>query len=568
MATFGEGDPTDNAAEFYKWIMAEDRNDDLRGSIDDIKYAVFALGNKQYEHYCAVGKKLDKRLFELGGKRLIDHGEGDDDGTLEDDFRSWKKGFWKEAKKQFLGVEGDGEAEVEIKFVPSLALEWEKEGKTGEKGGDDEKKESYVGGITGFVAENKHHTPVIAMTAVNKELRQYVETEETKEYGSITTGSTRHIEFDLSGTELKYETADNLGVYPRNDYKFAARLAKRLCVKQHDIFLLKRAPKTAGGSGHDVVKFPTPKRCSVEDALLWYCDFMCLCSLSMLTILAQYSKDEIEKEKIIAPLKSKEAAEQFHADQKSIYDILMEYPSIQPPFVDFLEFVPKLIPRFYTIASSALVQPTRVALTVTVDTVDLPRGRKHFGICSNYLFKLREGKEQALVFVRPSTFRFPRSLPPHSSSVPIIMIGPGSGLAPFRAFIQEANYLKEKGVDLGTIQLYFGCRNKTKDYIYQDEIESASNNKILSDLQLAFSRDGPNKIYVQDLLAAQGAAVWPLIQKEHAMIFVCGGTAMGRSIRETIIAMAEKYGGMGHDDAVQYFQTMQSAQRYIAELWS
>jgi len=252
--------------------------------------------------------------------------------------------------------------------------------------------------------------------------------------------------------------------------------------------------------------------------------------------------------------------------KKSIFEVLEEFPSINIPFNAFIELVPRIQPRFYTISSSSKASPNRIAITVSLTLTSLPRGRVHCGLCSNYLCESREGKDKICVFVRPSAFRLPKQ-----KATPIVMIGPGTGVAPFRAFLHDLmHFHKEKKdeIKIGDWHLFFGCRHKEKDFIYRKELEEADEKKILARLDVAFSRMTEKKIYVQHRLASVGKELWDTIDKEKGAFYVCGGTAMGRDVRLALTNIVQTYGNRSSDEAAVYVQEMQKKGRYIQELWS
>jgi len=591
MATFGEGEPTDNATQFCEWVHSSDRE---QGILARVPFAVFALGNRQYEHFCNVGRDLDRRLAELGGVRVCEHGEGDDDASMDDDYAAWKTEFWAKTREYFkLSTEGGPVLNL---FKPSFEATYfepkPRQPKRKGSGADDEDKEGaalaaaaaggdkkehdesdaagsassaypniprqpdakysteppprYTFGIEGFRADPKHKAELVRVL-LNKELRQDVSDN----------GSTRHIELDLHDTKVSYVTADNLGVFPRNDYKIVARVIRCLGIHPETIFTLKQRP---GVSGDKVRKLTVTSPCSVRDALLWYCDITSIPRHKLLQTLSQYATDPKQKATLLAY--TSERKEEFHEDRKSLFEVLEEFDSLRIPFVDFIEFIPKLQPRFYTIASSSKKHSRCVHITVSVTRDPKPRGRTHFGVCSNYLASLRPQQDRVCVFVRTSTFRLPRNL-----NTPVIMVGPGTGLAPFRAFLQEGFALKEKGLTFGKWLLFFGCRHRDKDFIYREEVELAGNG-LLHELSLAFSRETEQKVYVQHRLEERAAHVWDLIHKENAYFFVCGGTAMGREVRQALASLAEKFGGMTPAKAADYVKKLQNSNRFIQELWS
>ena len=580
MATFGEGEPTDNSASFYEWI-----NNDARTESDAtaVPYAVFALGNRQYEHFCLIGRVVDEKMAAIGGKRVLDHGEGDDDGSLEDDFRGWKKSFWAATNAHFgtsAAADGAGldNKPYESAFVVTALPPAQQT----------QQQAKYVGGLTNLVTDPKHRVAVVPCVD-NRELRQSTEDE----------GSTRHIELDLSNCQINYLTADNCGVYPRNDYKHVAQLLKRLQLDGKQLVVMK-------GNGSKRSYLPSPV--SVQDIFLYYLDISFTPRLSQLPMFVQYAEKDDDKLKLQYFCQA--GQDEYIADHKTFLELLDELPSVMPPLSHIVDWMPRLAPRFYTISSSSLVQPKKLALTVSVLTHHKPRGRKQLGICSSYLASLRPGKDSVAAFIRPSSFRLPRAKQPLNATQPavhppVLMIGPGTGVAPFRGFIQEATYMKEKGLPMHDMSLFFGCRSSTKDFIYKDELLAASTNGVLKALHTAFSREVggsdstasetaisastvaattaslaassldaahsrsyTNKIYVQDRVRGVAAYVWELLSGRKGYVYVCGGTAMGRSVREVLLECCKEKGGMSDKEAEVFVKKMQEQKRYIQELWS
>jgi len=166
------------------------------------------------------------------------------------------------------------------------------------------------------------------------------------------------------------------------------------------------------------------------------------------------------------------------------------------------------------------------------------------------------------VYVRRSTFRLP-----NRPQTPVIMIGPGTGLAPFRGFIQERAWQKEQGKPVGPTLLYFGCRNKDKDYIYQTELENWKEDGLL-DLHVAFSRDQAEKRYVTHLLRETGEKIWNLLE-QGAHLYVCGDAKMmAKDVRNIVKEVSQEHGSMSSTDAEAYVKKLETQKRYSADVWS
>jgi NADPH-ferrihemoprotein reductase len=367
-------------------------------------------------------------------------------------------------------------------------------------------------------------------------------------------GSTVHVEFDASASRrLKYVTADNLGVFCRNDSERAQRIIERLGGNPDTIFSLRKPTDTG--------KFMYPTPCSMQDAFLWYVDFNNVPRSKIIAILADYATDAGEKARLQAYATENKKA--FDEDKMSLDEVLEAFPSVTVPIEHFLEFAPKMTPRYYTISSSSKVQPGAISITSSHLLGDKPRDRQFEGVCTTYLKKLAAG-DRACVCVRASTFRLPKKI----DTVPVIMVGPGTGLAPFRGFVQEFVHLKEKDNISVDCTLFFGCKKADQDYIYRDELQAARDAGVLTNLHTAFSRETEDKVYVQDLLKEEGERVWSLLESRKAYLYVCGATLMGRAVKDVVVSLAVTHGGMEQGEAQKYVDKLQSSGRYVQELWS
>ncbi len=179
------------------------------------------------------------------------------------------------------------------------------------------------------------------------------------------------------------------------------------------------------------------------------------------------------------------------------------------------------------------------------------------GVCSTQLGALAVG-QRAVVFVRASAFRLPAD-----PATPVLMVGPGTGIAPFRAFVQELHAARRTG----ETRLYFGCRHAAVDFLYADELRAAEREGTLTKLRTAFSRDGPAKVYVQQRLREDGAHVHALLER-GAHVYLCGGTGMGREVVAVLAEILSTHGKLAPAQASEYLKTMTSQGRLVQELWS
>lgn len=297
-----------------------------------------------------------------------------------------------------------------------------------------------------------------------------------------------HIEFDLGTSGLTYAIGEALGIHAENDKAEVEEFMKWY-----------------GLNGEDVVEVPSRddfnvlESRTVYQALMQNVDIFGRPPKRFYEALAAYASDEAQQKQLLALGGSTgEGQQEFkrRADVDTITyaDVLLEFPSAHPSFHDIVRIVSPMKRREYSIASSQKVQPDTVSLLiVTVGWVD-PKGRDRFGQATRYLNALRVG-QPVTVSVKPSVMK----LPPKSTA-PLIMTGLGTGLAPFRAFVQERAWQKQQGMDIGAILLYMGSRHQREEYLYGEEWEAYRDAGIVTLLGCAFSRDQPQKVYVQDVM--------------------------------------------------------------------
>jgi NADPH-ferrihemoprotein reductase len=485
LATYGEGEPTDNAVEFYEFIGSEDISFSEGGSIDDqplnkLKYVAFGLGNNTYEHYNSMVRNVDKYLTKLGATRLGAAGEGDDGaGTMEEDFLAWKEPMWA-AVSEKMGLE-EREAEYEPVFEVT-----EKDDLTPE---DD----------TVYLGEpNKNHLEGTQKGPFNANNPFIAPIAESAELFTAKDRNCLHMEIDIAGSNLSYTTGDHIAIWPNNAGKEVDRLFKVLGRehKRHTVIAVKGLDPTA--------KVPFPSPTTYDAAFRYHIEIGAAVSRQLVSGLAQFApNDEIKAE--LARLGSdkdyfKQKVTNRNLNLAQMLDIEGKGQAWNKiPFSFLFEGLVKIQPRYYSISSSSLVQKDKISITAVVESIersDSPHVLK--GVTTNYLLALKQkqhgdphpdphGLDYAItgprnkydgihvpVHVRHSNFKLPSD-----PSKPIIMVGPGTGVAPFRGFVQERAAQAKAGQTVGKTILFFGCRKKSEDFLYAKEWEVSSYFRIL-----------------------------------------------------------------------------------------
>ncbi|XP_018364415.1 PREDICTED: NADPH--cytochrome P450 reductase [Trachymyrmex cornetzi] len=539
LATYGEGDPTDNAMEYIEWLKNGD------GDLTGLNYAVFGLGNKTYEHYNEIGIYVDHRLEQLGATRVCELGLGDDDANIEDDFITWKDKFWP-AVCEFFGIEGTGE-DVSIrqyKLTEHVDLSTDRI-YTGELA----RLHSFTNQRPPYDAKN----PFLAPVKVNREL-----------HGPTSDRSCMHIEFNVEGSKMRYETGDHLAVYPVNSAELVNKIGEQCGANLDTVFTLTNTDEESSK------KHPFPCPCSYRTALTHYLDITSNPRTHILKELAEYATDTADKEKLklmaSTTAEGKTAYQQWIIQEnRNIVHILEDIPSLKPPLDHLCEILPRLQCRYYSISSSPKLHPTSIHITAVVVEYKTPTGRINKGVTTSWLKEKHPSDPPCLVpiFVRKSQFRLPTRL-----NIPIIMVGPGTGLAPFRGFIQERDFARKEGKETGDTILYFGCRKSQEDYLYHEELEQYVKDGTLT-LHTAFSREQLHKVYVTHLLEKNKEEIWRVIGEQNGHIYVCGDARnMARDVHNILLKVVMERGNMSELDAANYIKKMESQKRYSSDVWS
>ena len=319
-----------------------------------------------------------------------------------------------------------------------------------------------------------------------------------------------HIEFDLGNSGLKYDIGEALGIHAENN--------------EHEV---QEFIKFYGLKPEEIVEVPTREdpmvleNRTIYQALMQNVDIFGRPPKRFYEALAEFADDEKERKELLTlggPEGSTEFKRRAEVDTITYADILLEFPSAHPSFHDIVRIVNPMKRREYSIASCQKVTPTSVALMIVVVGWVDPKGRDRFGQATRYLNKLKIGTP-VTVSVKPSVMK----LPPKSTQ-PLIMAGLGTGLAPFRAFVQHRAWEKAQGKEIGAVLLYMGSRHQREEYCYGEEWEAYQDAGVITLLGRAFSRDQPQKIYIQDRMRETMDDITQAYLKEDGAFYLCGPT--------------------------------------------
>ncbi|MCJ1465884.1 NADPH-cytochrome P450 reductase [Pseudocyphellaria aurata] len=575
LATYGEGEPTDNAVEFYEFINGEDVSFSNGGSEDgkplaSLNFVAFGLGNTTYEHYNSMVRRVNDALLKYGATRIGKAGEGDDGaGTMEEDFLAWKEPMWTAlAEKMQL-------QEREAVYEPVFSV-------TEREDLSPETAEVYLG------EPNKNHLEGKSKGPYNSHNPFIAPIVESREVFTVKDRNCLHMEIDVSGSNLAYQTGDHIAVWPTNAGKEVDRFLNVLGLleKRNTVISVKGLDPTAR------VPFPTPT--TYDAAVRYHMEICAPVSRQFVSSLAGFAPEESSRKEMEKLGSDKDYfREKISSQYLNIAQVLERIDSANKwtsvPFSIMIEGLQKIQPRYYSISSSSLVQKEKISITAVVEEIRVPGSENIVkGVTTNYLLALKQkqhgdpspdphGLTYAItgprnkydgfhvpVHVRHSNFKLPSD-----PSKPIIMVGPGSGVAPFRGFIQERAAQAQAGEKVGKTILFYGCRKSTEDFLYKDEWDTfAASLGSSFELITAFSREQSQKVYVQQRLKERAAQVNELLLQK-ANFYVCGDAAnMAREVSVVLGQIVAEQRGLTPEKGEEVIKTMRGSNQYQEDVWS
>ena len=513
-----EGQAPDNARLFTAWLKELPE-----GSLEGVRYAVFGCGNTDWARtYQAVPVAIDHNLERAGATRLMPRGEADARGDFFGDFDDWYSDFW--------GPVGAAFGEADVTPPPSTMLQVDFTG----TGTDSLLR--VTGLDLGTVVANRELVDMTAPGARSK----------------------RHVEIALP-EGMTYETGDYLSVLPLNPAASVDRALQRF-----DLTYDARLVIHATNGGHTFL--PTDTAVTAGEVLASYVELSMPATRKQIQMLADVAVCPPDREELLRLAGDEVHATEILGPRVSALALLERFPACTLAFASFLQMLTPLTPRRYSIASSPRWSPKHAALTVAVLRTPATTGQGTYeGVASTYLANARPGSRVA-VEVRPSNVAF---APPKSLATPLVMVCAGSGIAPFRGFLQDrALAAEEQGVTPAPALLFFGCDSPTVDFLYRDELERWAEQGVV-DIRPVFSEAPENgHRFVQDRLWDERAEVVSLVD-QGAVFFVCGdGQRMAPAVHDTCAKIYSEATGASADEADAWMTEMEREHgRYVADVF-
>ncbi len=467
--------------------------------LEKLSFSVLALGDKNYSDFCGAGKKFDAAFEKLGAKRI--HPRVDCDLDYEAAAKEWSAAVLAKL------AEVISDTVISNQSLPD-------------------------GAATALITDSlitklrSRTNPFPARLLVNRSLTAEGSGKEV-----------RHFAISLADSGLSYDAGDALGVIPTNCPALVSDVLAAL-----------------GCDGEEAVKSPDGSETSFRNALLQHYGVTQPTS-GLLEAIAERAQSA-DLKNFLAP--ANKAALEKHLHGREVMDFLLAHPMARFTPPEFVALLRKLTPRLYSIASSPKAHPGEVHLCVGIVRYEA-HGRRRKGVCSTFLADRVEGEVTVPVFTQVAHgFRLPAN-----GDVPVIMVGPGTGIAPFRAFLEERQATSARGRNW----LFFGDQKRSTDFLYRDELETMFKGGVLTKLDLAFSRDQAEKIYVQHRMTEHAKELWSWLE-DGAHFYVCGDAKrMAKDVDLSLHELIQTAGGKTKEQAVEYVAALKSAKRYQRDVY-
>lgn len=574
MSTYGDGDPPDDANGLWNVLRTLQS---AGSSLKSFRYLIFGLGNSNYRQYNKVAAYVDSVFQNLGAVRFGPSGQGDEaKGETESHFLSWRRTIEEELKVKWHLTEQSRayQAMFEIEEIPSMAMEKVNLG---------EPDSSVLG-------RNRSRDGGVSETLTISKARKLWETGDRL---------CIHMDLDLGYTRaVKYKTGDHLAMYPSNPNHHVERLlsALGLSEKQDVPLMIEATPDNSDN------KVPVPSPTTAQALFRHHLEICGHISMETVAALAEFAPSEA------AAAELRRISNDAHIFRSEVQDAHLTFADLLDkvdegarwaiPLSFFLERLRAMQPRYYSICSSAETESRTVSIVAVVDKqpevtksqMSLHKGC--YGLATSYLHALENSinkgtsniasddipsftfdgprgqltGQKMFAWIRQSTFKLPMR-----ASVPIIMVGAGTGVAPYRAFVRERMRRKEVGQEVGKMLLFLGFRHSEVDFIYREEWEEARNvlGKEVFDIRTAFSRDNCQKVYVQDRLQEQAQEVMDLLETQlGCRFYICGSASMARQVVEALAKMRSLYAEETPTQAMAWVRKLRQSKQLLEDVWS
>lgn len=535
-STTGQGDPPDNMKNFWRFVFKKSLP---VGSLSRLDCAILGLGDSSYPKFNYVAKKLHRRLLQLGASMLLPVGLADDQHDLGSDavIDPWLTSFWEKVFALYPSLADVIPLRDDEPLPPTYTFHFLDNVK--------ETTDDRLRIPTERTAPSQS-CPFPSRLVSNKRVTDMSHFQDV-----------RHIEFDITGSNIEFAAGDVVMMYPCNAPENVQQFCQLLRLDPEARFTLRATDNTA-------VPARLPQPCTVRYLVENYLDISAVPRRSFFELLSTFATNELEQEKLVE-FSSVAGQDELHSycnrPRRTALEVLADFPHTTAELkADYLlDLFPEIQPRSFSIASSLQAHPHRLQILVAVVCYKTKLFKPRRGLCSTWLASLDpvQGDVYVPLWVKKGTLKFPEE------DTPVIMVGPGTGVAPFRSALQE-RIVQGKTANV----LFFGCRSESKDFYFSSEWEEMMKAGHLT-LFTAFSRDQEEKVYVQHRVRENAKLLWDLITNKNACFYIAGNAKqMPASVCDALKEVFQQEGGVSAEDAEQMLAAMERSGRFQSETWS
>ncbi|XP_070706210.1 NADPH-dependent diflavin oxidoreductase 1 isoform X2 [Pempheris klunzingeri] len=536
-STTGQGDPPDNMKNFWRFLFKKSLP---VGSLSQLDCAMLGLGDSSYPKFNFVAKKLHKRLQQLGASMLLPVGLADDQHDLGPDavIDPWLTSFWEKVFALYPSLADVIPLREDEQLPPTYTFHFLPDAK--------DKTDDRLRISTEQTVPCQSH-PFPARLVFSRRVTDMSHFQDV-----------RHIEFDISGSNIEFAAGDVVMIRPCNAPEDVQQFCQLLRLDPEARFTLSASDNTP-------VPARLPLPCTVRHLVESYLDISAVPRRSFFELLSTFAINELEQEKLAefsSAAGQEELSSYCNRPRRTTLEVLADFPHTTAELkADYLlDLFPEIQPRSFSIASSLQAHPQRLQVLVAVVRYKTKLYKPRRGLCSTWLASLdpAQGDVYVPLWVKKGTLKFPKE-----KDTPVIMVGPGTGVAPFRSALQE-RIAEGKTANV----LFFGCRSESKDFYFRSEWEEMMGAGHLT-LFTAFSRDQEKKVYVQHHVKEKAELLWDLIANKSACFYIAGNAKeMPAGVCDALKEVFQQEGGMSTEDAEQMLRAMEKSGQFQSETWS
>ncbi|KAF2638590.1 sulfite reductase flavo protein alpha-component [Massarina eburnea CBS 473.64] len=571
ISTTGQGELPANSQSFWKALRSARLPP---ACLQTTRFASFGLGDTSYPKFNWAHRKLYNRLIQLGASPICDRGESDEqhpegvDGT----FIPWSTALRDRLLEECPLPQGIEPIPDDVLLDPKWVLDFADGAQRPQASNDDQTTSSIIENDDALDVPPTHLLDIPGGLTANIASNNRLTSENHWQ-------DVRHLTLHVSGHH-PYAPGDVLTLYPKNfpiDINELLSVMNWTSIADIPLKFTPSSPSVSQSSRLPIPNFTPSTTTTLRNLLTNHLDLMSIPRRSFFALLAHFTTDETQRERLLEFTNPEYIDEYFNyatRPRRSILEVLQEFMTVKIPWQRICSVIPAIRGRQFSIASAMSPSPThpddpettKIELLIAIVKYSTVIRRIRQGVCTRYVASLKPGQDITVTLAKGGL-----GVTKKETEKPVVMIGPGTGVAPMRALTYQRKYWRDEvqgGEARARDMLFFGCRNAESDFFFKDEWEQLKQEGVPLDVFAAFSRDQKNKVYVQDLVRQQSARIYEALGKQDGIVYICGSSGkMPQAVREALIEAFQNDGDMTRDEAENYLTAMEKSGRYKQETW-